>query len=129
MWLRTERKDSELQGSLNGLRAVNVPDSTLRAGADYKTPWLVGFDLKGRVSYEGERAVTADNTLVLPGWVRWDAGVGYATKIRTVPIKIDLWVQNLTDNNYWRESPTQYGHIYLYPGEERTYILSAQLEI
>ncbi|WP_413560892.1 TonB-dependent siderophore receptor [Bdellovibrio sp. HCB209] len=129
MWLRTERKNSELQGSLNGRRAVNVPDSTLRAGADYKTPWPVGFDLRGRISYEGERAVTADNTLVLPGWVRWDAGVGYAMKSKKIPMKIDLWVQNLTDNNYWRESPTQYGHIYLYPGEERAYVLSAQIEI
>jgi iron complex outermembrane receptor protein len=31
-----------------------------------------------------------------------------------------LAIDNLADRRYWRESPKQYGHYYLYPGAPRT---------
>jgi hypothetical protein len=29
-------------------------------------------------------------------------------------------IENLTDKRYWKESPYQYGHVYLFPGAPRT---------
>lgn len=129
MLLQTCREGSAVNPSLNGKKAINVPDSTLRMGAEYLTPWVSGLSVKARTSYEGERAILADNSIVIPGWVRWDAGAGYKTRFGTVPFRAELLVENLLDRKYWRESPTQYGHVYLYPGANRTFILSLQAEI
>jgi iron complex outermembrane receptor protein len=129
MLLETRREGSTLNPSLNDKKAVNVPENTLRVGGEYLTPWLSGLSLKGRASYEGERAVRADNSIKIPGWVRWDAGAGYKSKIGSVPVKTEVLIENLFDRKYWRESPTQYGHVYLYPGADRTIILSLQAEI
>jgi len=35
-------------------------------------------------------------------------------------------VTNLADKRYWQESPTQFGHIYLYPGAARALRLGVQ---
>jgi iron complex outermembrane receptor protein len=35
-----------------------------------------------------------------------------------------LGVDNVTGHRYWRESPYQFSHVYLYPGAPRTLRLS-----
>ncbi|UYL09291.1 TonB-dependent siderophore receptor [Bdellovibrio sp. SKB1291214] len=129
MLLETRREGSMQTPGLNGKRAINIPNSTLRIGAEYLTPWASALSLKARASYEGERAVLADNSMIIPGWVCWDAGAGYKTKWNSIPLKTELLVENVLDKKYWRESPTQYGHVYLYPGADRTFLLSLQAEI
>jgi iron complex outermembrane receptor protein len=35
-----------------------------------------------------------------------------------------LGIDNVTNRRYWRESPYQFSHAYLYPGAPRTFRLS-----
>jgi iron complex outermembrane receptor protein len=129
MLLQTSRENSNVNPSLNGKKAVNVPDAALRLGTRYQLESLTGVSVLGRMVYEGSRAVLSDNSIMLPGWVRWDAGLGVQNKWGAIPVKAELQVENLFDNKYWRESPTQYGHVYLYPGSDRLWILSLQADI
>lgn len=126
MLLRATRQDSTLVPEFNGRRPVNVPEQTLRALVAYRVPHLQGLTFNARVSHEGERAVTARNDIYLPSWIRWDVGTHYQIKNGDKVTDIRLNIDNLMDQKYWKESPTQYGHIYLYPGAVRSITLSLQ---
>ncbi|WPB59325.1 TonB-dependent siderophore receptor [Xylophilus sp. GOD-11R] len=120
--IHAERQGSVQDPTLNGNRPVNVPKQVVRAQAGWKVPGLEGLELNGGLSFEGRRAVTADNSIELPSWTRLDAGLRWDQ--RTGSGTLVTWtanVDNLTDHRYWRESPTQFGHIYLFPGAARTF--------
>ncbi|MFV3410305.1 TonB-dependent siderophore receptor [Bdellovibrio bacteriovorus] len=129
MWLKARRLDSTLNPAINDRRPTNLPEHTLRAHVNYLIPGVQGLSVNSRVSYEGERAVTADNSLMLSAWTRWDAGASYEFGKKEEKTVVRLAVENLTDEKYWKESPTQYGHIYLYPGEVRSVFLTLQTEL
>jgi len=117
-----KRRGSSQDPSLNGKHPTNVPEQTLRAQAGWKVPGINGLELSGGVSHEGRREVTADNSIGLPSWTRLDAGLRYEQ--RTASSTTVTWtanVDNLADRRYWRESPSQYGHVYLFPGAARTF--------
>ena len=60
----------------------------------------------------------------MPAWTRLDAALRYERKLGGVATTWTLGIENLADKRYWRESPTQFGHVYLYPGAPRTLRLS-----
>lgn len=126
MFIDARRRGSAVTPNVNGLRPVNVPENALRLGATYHVAALPGLSVDGRITREGERAVLADNTIMLPAWTRLDAGLSYKSTIAGAQATWRLAVDNLTDRRYWRESPTQFGHIYLYPGAPRTLRASVQ---
>ena len=66
-------------------------------------------------------AVLADESIMLPAWTRVDATLGYETKIGTTAARWSAGVDNVFDRRYWRESPLQFGHVYLYTGAPRTF--------
>lgn len=129
MLLESSRQGGRLNPNLNGESAVNVPKQVLRLNAKYQIASVPGVSVNGRLVHEGERAVTADNSIMLSSWTRYDAGLSYTQKWNEVPTTWQLYVDNLADSRYWRESPTQYGHIYLYPGESRAVGLTLQAEL
>lgn len=123
MLLDAKREDSQLQSALNGRRPVNVPKSSWRAWADYQ--WTDNGKIGARFIYEDDRAITSDNSLTLASWERWDLGTSYQIKSDAGLWDLRLFVENVLDKKFWQESPTQYGHIYFYPGQERTLSLEA----
>jgi iron complex outermembrane receptor protein len=124
MLLRARREDSSEDPAANGKRPVNVPDSVVRAYAALKVPAVSGLEVQGFVSREGRRAVVADESVMLPGWTRFDAVLRYTTQMGRATTSWVLGVDNVTNKRYWRESPFQFGHIYLYPGSQRTFRVS-----
>jgi iron complex outermembrane receptor protein len=124
MLLDAERRGSTTEPALNGLPPLNVPDRVLRAGATYRFAAVPGLSLAGSVSHEGRRAVVPDNSIELPSWTRLDAALRYEQRLYGAQATWIVGVDNLTDRRYWRESPTQFGHIYLYPGAPRTFRVS-----
>lgn len=126
MLLEARRQGSSLSPQLNNKKTVNVPEQTLRFHFSYRVPRTNGLDLSARVLYEGERAVLADNSIRLPAWTRIDMGAAYAFGAKDERTLVQFSIENILDRKYWRESPTQYGHIYLYPGSERRLFVSAQ---
>ncbi|KHD87562.1 MAG: TonB-dependent receptor [Bdellovibrio sp. ArHS] len=126
MALKARRKDARIAATLNEKTPINVPSHTLRGQVSYKVSELKGLTLSSRALHEGPRAVTADNEVTLPAWTRWDVGASYAVTFLQTKMQWHLSVQNILDTRFWKESPEQYGHLYLYPGEARTLWLSVQ---
>jgi iron complex outermembrane recepter protein len=120
MLLRARREGSSDAPELNGKRPVNVPSLVARAYAAWKVPGVSGLELQGAVSHEGSRAVLADESIMLPAWTRFDAALKYDTQVGKYATSWLLGVDNAANRRYWRESPFQFGHVYLYPGAPRT---------
>lgn len=122
--LNARREGSVLEPANNGKSPPNVPDSTIRAGVTWKVPQVRGLEMRTQLSYEGKRSVLADGSITLPAWTRMDASVRYETQMSAVKTTWALGIDNITNRSYWKESPFQFGHVYLYPGAERTVRLS-----
>lgn len=93
----------------DGLKVVNVPALTWRSHLGYQL--RKDLVLTGSALYEGQREVLLDGTQQLDPWWRFDVALQW----REVAVR----VTNAFDARYWRESPRQYGHTYLYAGEVR----------
>ncbi len=122
--LDAKRQGTELEPAANGKRPPNVPNVVLRAQAGWKLASVPGLELQGQLSHEGRRAVLADESVMLPAWTRFDAALRYETKLGGTATSWSLGVDNLANKRYWRESPYQFGHVYLYPGAARTFRVS-----
>lgn len=127
--LVAEEKNHHIISSLNGHRPVNVPDQSLRLGASYLLSSPFSAKLYLQSVYEGRRAITSDNSLILPAWTRFDLRAQWSSTIETKKVNWELEIYNLLDHHYWKESPTQYGHIYLYPELRRFFKLSINISI
>ena len=118
--LHARREGSVLEPANNGKPPTNVPNAVIRANAAYKVEAVPGLELRANLSHEGRRSVFADESIQLPAWTRFDATVRYEHKISGANVAWTLGVDNLTAHRYWKESPFQFGHVYLYPGAPRT---------
>jgi iron complex outermembrane receptor protein len=115
-----KRRGSAANPALNGQSPTNVPKEVLRAQAAYRVASVPGLEIAGQLSYEGRRNVLPDGSITLPSWTRVDAVLRYDTKLRGVNTSWTLAVDNLFDRRYWKESPYQFSHVYLFPGAPRT---------
>jgi iron complex outermembrane receptor protein len=104
-----------------GTRPLNVPQYTLRALAQYRFTNIPGLRASLRLSHEGSRRVTEDGSINLPSWTTLDFASHYDTRMNGTRMQWTLAVDNLANLHYWRESPKQFGHYYLYPGAPRTF--------
>ena len=129
MLLDAKRKGSSLEIETNGQRPTNVPSWVLRAQAQWQVAAVPGLELQGRLSHEGERNILPDGSLRLPAWTRLDAALHYRANIRGTSTRWTVGVDNLLDKRYWKESPYQYGHVYLFPGAARTFRVSFQASL
>jgi iron complex outermembrane receptor protein len=118
--LRARREGSVYEPAVNGQRPTNVPETVVRATAGYRVASVPGLSLEGHVSREGSRSVFSDGSLSIPAWTRLDAALRYETKLGGTQTTWTLGVVNVLDKRYWRESPYQFSHVYLYPGAPRT---------
>jgi iron complex outermembrane receptor protein len=128
-WIDAKRQNSVVDPSLNGQRPINVPSYVLRAMTEYRYSSVPGLRTGLRLSREGERYVTETGDIKLPAWTTFDASAHYDTKISHIALTWSLAIDNLTDKHYWRESPKQYEHYYLYPGAPRTLRASVQFRL
>lgn len=129
MKLQARQRGSEI-ASLNGLKPANVPETTLKLQGRQQIAALPGLQLQLGLVYEGERAVLPDNSLRIPGWTRLDAGARYEQALAGGQLLTwRLGVDNLADRRAWKESPYQYGHVYLYPLAPRTFRVSVEASL
>jgi iron complex outermembrane receptor protein len=128
-WIDAKRQNSEMDAQINGQRPINVPAYILRGIAEYRYKSIPRLRTNLRVTREGERNVTEYGEIKLPTWTTWGTSTHYDTKLNQNASTWTLAVENLTDRRYWRESPMQYGHYYLYPGAPRTLRASVQFRL
>jgi iron complex outermembrane receptor protein len=128
-WLHAEISDVAQNPNLVGTTPLNVPKFVLRSMAEYRYASIPGLRTGLRLSHEGERRVTEDGSVQLPAWTTLDAIAHYDTKFNNVASSWTLGIDNLADKRYWRESPKQFGHYYLYPGAPRTLRATVQFRM
>ena len=125
-WLNARISGATVNPSLNDSQPLNVPALTLRALAQYRWSQVPGLRTSLRLNYEGERLAFQEvianqtSTLNLPAWTTLDFAAHYDTRIQGTRTEWTVGIDNLMDQHYWRESPKQFGHYYLYPGAPRT---------
>jgi iron complex outermembrane recepter protein len=122
MKVDVKRVDSTLMSQNNNKWPVNVPDQTVRSYLGHDIRRIKGLRVDLRWIYEGKRAVLADNSIMLPAWNKWDLSLAHSIK----HWEFQLYFENLFLKRYWKESPNQYGHVYLFPGMDRKVTLSSQ---
>lgn len=126
MWLSAQRRNSMIAPALNGQRPTNVPDKVFRLGVGYAIAAMPGLSVQALVSHEGRRSVLPDGSLQLPAWTKVDLGLKYQTRLSGHTATWRLGVQNAANRRFFKESPSQYGHIYLFPAAPRTVVFSLQ---
>ena len=67
-----------------------------------------------------------DDSVRIPGWSRLDLGARWRQRLGETTLIWRVGVDNVTDQRAWKESPYQFGHVYLYPLAPRTWRVSAQ---
>jgi iron complex outermembrane receptor protein len=127
-WLDAKHVDGTIAPALDGKRPVNVPDSIVRAQAAYQVASVPGLSLRADLSMEGGRTVLPDESVTLPAWTRVDFGARYETRAFGNKTIWQLNVENVADRKYFRESPLEFGHVYLFTGAPRTFRLSFQTD-
>lgn len=119
------RRHGSSDNSLNGLKPVNVPESSAKL-LGRQAVWLPGLELQAGLVFEGRRMVMPDNSLSIPSWTRLDLGARYEQMVGRQTLVWRAGVDNVTDRRAWRESPYQYQHVYLYPLAGRTWRASVE---
>jgi iron complex outermembrane recepter protein len=127
--INAKRQGSTIDATQNGLHPTNVPDWILRLNAAYKITTVPGLALNAHLSHEGKRAVLPDNSVSIPAWTRLDLGASYVTKIGNTQATWSFGVENVMNKSYFKESPYQFSHVYLFPGAPRTARLSVQIAL
>ena len=126
-WLDTEINQS-LNPALEGKSAIGVPDFQINANVEWDVPGLDGLTLEGRAVHTGSQAASADNTVELDSWTRFDAGVRYAFEAGGKPLTVRARVENVADEDQWVAVGGYPGSNYLTLGAPRTYRLSISAE-
>ena len=125
-WLDAKRADAVIDPGQNGQRPLNVPSLVVRAAAEYRWTQVPGLRTTVRLSHEGQRDLMEGGAMTLPAWTTADLAAHYSTKVAGKSTDWSLALENATNRAYWRESPKQFGHYYLYAGAPRNLRLTVR---
>jgi iron complex outermembrane receptor protein len=125
-WLNAKRADAVIDPSQNEQRPLNVPSLVMRAAAEYRWTQVPGFRTSLRLSHEGQRDLMEGGAMTLPAWTTADLAAHYSTKLAGQDTDWTLALENVANRAYWRESPKQFGHYYLYAGAPRNLRLTVR---
>ncbi|KRA02488.1 TonB-dependent siderophore receptor [Achromobacter sp. Root565] len=126
-WLDAEQRSTG-DSAINGNRVIGVPRFQTTMGAEWDIPGVQGLTVDGRVVYTGSSYANAENTLKVPGWTRFDAGVRYMTDVGGHTLTLRARVENIANRNYWASVGGYPGSGYLVLGGPRTFSLSASMD-
>ncbi|WP_043519332.1 TonB-dependent receptor [Achromobacter arsenitoxydans] len=126
-WLDAEQRSTG-DPAINGNRVIGVPRFQSTMGAEWDIPGVQGLTVDGRVVYTGSSYANAQNTLKVPGWTRFDAGVRYMTDVGGHTLTLRARVENIANRNYWASVGGYPGSGYLVLGGPRTFSLSASMD-
>ncbi|ELE5028576.1 TonB-dependent siderophore receptor [Vibrio fluvialis] len=111
-----------------GKQAIGVPKVQANVNIEWATPFVEGLTLEGRTLYTGSQYASADNSLELPSWTRFDLGARYGMKLGDNALTLRARVDNVTDKSYWASAGGYPGSNYLVQGSPRTFVLSASYD-
>lgn len=124
------RREGSQDASVNGQRPTNVPAATLKLQARHDLEALRGLSLQGDLTAESDRTLLpTSGDLRIPGVARVDASLRYTQPTNAGLITWRAGVDNLFDRRAWRESPYQFGHVYLFPLAARSFRASVEVAL
>lgn len=127
--LQARRRGSHATPEANGKRPTNVPERTLKLQARYQVAAWPGLSVQADASGVSDRMVLADNSVRIPGYGVADLSARYEQKRDSGDLIWRAGIDNLFDRRAWRESPFQFGHVYLYPLAARTFRVSVEMSL
>jgi len=127
--LQARRRDSNAKPEVNGKRPTNVPERTIKLQTRYQVAAIAGLSLQADALGVSDRMVLEDNSARIPGYGQVDLSTRYEQKLTGSTLTWRAGVDNLFDRRAWRESPFQFGHVYLYPLAARTFRLSVEASL
>ncbi|CAB3846411.1 MULTISPECIES: TonB-dependent receptor [Achromobacter] len=114
--------------AIDGNRVIGVPRFQANLGAEWDIPGVQGLAVDGRVVYTGASYADDANTLKVPGWTRFDAGLRYMMDVDGHVVTLRARVENIANRNYWASVGGYPGNGYLVLGGPRTFSLSASMD-
>lgn len=115
LFLNPEIKNSTQNLTINNKKPVNLALQTHRLSAKHNLTLATGLSVGADIQYTGSKYITEDNSLQIEPSTTLDLSAQYLFKNNN----FNLIVENIFDKKYWKETPTQFGHIYLFAGNER----------
>lgn len=126
-WLDAAQRDTG-SATTDGKRVIGVPRFQATIGAEWDIPGVSGLTLDGRIVHTGATYANATNTLRVPSWTRFDAGLRYAMEVDGHLVTWRARVDNVFNRNHWASVGGYPGSGYLALGAPRTYSLTASFE-
>ncbi|MFT3776791.1 MAG: TonB-dependent siderophore receptor [Ottowia sp.] len=93
--------------ALDGKKPSGAASRMAKIYAEYRVPGVPGLTLSGGAFYTGKKYDDDANTLVVPAYTLFDAGVRYATRLGGYPTTFNFTVQNIADKVYWSNTRAQ----------------------
>jgi len=123
-FLNAKITNNQQNAAIQNQSPTNVAAQTAIADVQYS---LFGKDWIGKtdLQYMGSKFVTAANDISIPAATIINTQISWQQNTW----KASVAVKNIFDQKYWKEAPTQFGHIYLFPGQERSFELSLQKQL
>lgn len=120
-WLDpTYDKLSPSSASQQGNRTVGAARWSGVLHASWQLPWVDGLEAYAAGRYYGDVWYDADNTLKLPDYTLFNAGVGYRMQAAGHAVTWRGSVENLTNRRYWSNAGV---------GLPRTFAVSVRLDL
>lgn len=124
--------DTEITKDNRGNQGHKLPNVPKHAGSlwgkyDVTQGLLRGLNIGSGVFLIGKREGDNANSFELPGYVRWDALVGYRWRTSKTELSLQLNVNNILDKTYYDASPA--GATNIYPGIPRTFLGSIKIAL
>ena len=106
-----------------------MPALTFKAQARYTFEKIPTLTLGADVAAEGNRTMFPDDSPQrLPGFAIVGINGQWAHRVGPNLLTWRAGIDNLFDKQGWKESPTEFGHVYLFPIPGRSYRASVQLD-
>ena len=93
--------------ALEGKEPTGAARYMAKIYAEYRVPGVPGLTISGGAYYTGKKYDDSANTLAVPAYTLFDAGVRYATKLGGYPTTFNFTVQNIADKVYWSNTRAQ----------------------
>ena len=121
MYLEARQSGATVRSDINpnGSQAVGVPRWRGVLFADYMIPNYENLSVQGGWTYVSSKPVTLDNSVSVPSYHKFDLGLKYIDKVGKSQATYRLFVENLFDKFYWRDTSQTFGAYALYPGAPR----------
>jgi iron complex outermembrane receptor protein len=96
--------------ALKGLMPENTAKVSGNMLVTHRSPWIRGLTVTAGASYLGRRFVNSNDQGAVPGFVLYNVGAGYSTRILGRKVAFQVNVDNLFNKAYWNSATsTAYG--------------------